>query len=481
MPKTTPTFYENAEKTMDAAVVAQSLRATKREVYWLDSPLRPDAHAPLRAQITCDLLVVGGGYTGLWTALQAKERDPELDVVLLEAGWIASEASGRNGGFCEASLVHGESNGEAHLPKENARLTELGLENLAGLIETIARHGIDCDLIQEGTLAVATEPHQDAWLREEGGVENKEYFDAGALDTVIRSDAFISGLWSRDDTVLVHPAKLAWGLLAACEKLGVRIFEQSKATSLDESNGRIEVATAQGKVVARKVALATNVFPSLLKRHALMTVPVYDYVLVSEPLNDEQRAAIGWETPHGLTDLNNRFHYSRPIIDKDGGWRILYGGYDAVYHFGGKVSPDHYNRESTYTKLAAHFFATFPDLQGLAFSHAWGGAIDTCSRFFSFFDLAYNGKVAYCAGFTGLGVGASRFGGRVMLDLLSGKITEITELEMVRKKPLPFPPEPAAWIGVQLMTGALAQADRREGERGLLLKTMDAIGMGFDS
>ncbi|WP_104090202.1 FAD-binding oxidoreductase [Arthrobacter sp. GMC3] len=481
MPTTTPTFFENAEKTVDPALCAQSLRNTKRAVYWLDSPLRPAPLPPLRGETSTDLLVVGGGYTGLWTALQAKERDPERDVVLLEAGWIASEASGRNGGFCEASLVHGESNGEQHLPKENARLTELGLENLAELVETIKRYDIDCDLLEEGTLAVATERHQDAWLREEGTEENKEYFDTEHLDSMIKSEAFISGLWSKEDTVLVNPAKLAWGLFAACLKLGVRIFEQSKATSLTEANGKMVVETPEGKVFAAKVALATNVFPSLLKRHALMTVPVYDYVLVTEPLSEEQRAAIGWATPHGLTDLNNRFHYSRPIIDENGGWRILYGGYDAVYHFGGKVNPDHYNREGTYTKLAAHFFATFPQLEGLAFSHAWGGAIDTCSRFFSFFDLAYDGKVAYCAGFTGLGVGASRFGGRVMLDLLSGTKNEITELEMVRKKPLPFPPEPAAWIGVQLMTAALARADRREGERGLFLKTMDAVGMGFDS
>jgi glycine/D-amino acid oxidase-like deaminating enzyme len=481
MPKSTPTFFENAEITIDPALCAASLRDTKRAVYWLDSPLRPDAHPPLREDTTCDLLVVGGGYTGLWTALQAKERDPETEVVLLEARWITSEASGRNGGFCEASLVHGESNGEQHLPKENECLTRLGFENLAGLIDTINRYGIDCDLIQEGGLAVATEPHQDAWLREEATGKDKQYLDGEAVRGMIKSDAFISGLWSREDTVLVNPAKLGWGLLEACLKLGVRVHEQTRATGLEESGDQVTVETTHGKVRASRVALATNAFPSLLKRHALMTIPVYDYVLVTEPLGDEQRKAIGWDTPCGLTDLNNRFHYSRPIIDENGGWRILYGGFDAIYRFGGKIKPEHYDSEETYTKLAAHFFATFPDLEGLNFSHAWGGVIDTSSRFFAFFDTACKGKVAYCAGFTGLGVGATRFGATVMLDLLSGKQTEITGLDMVRKKPLPFPPDPAAWIGVQAMTAAMARADRRKGERGLLLKTMDAIGMGFDS
>ena len=481
MTTSTPTFFENAEKTIDPALCAASLRDTKRAVYWLDSPQRPGVREPLRTSTTCDLLVVGGGYTGLWTALQAKERNPETDVVLLEAGWIGSEASGRNGGFCEASLVHGESNGEAHLPKENARLTELGMENLAGLIETIERYGIDCDLLREGALAVATEPHQDAWLREEADGEETLYLDREETSKMVASDAFISAAWSKTDTVLVNPAKLAWGLLAACEKLGVRIFEQSRVTELEDANGTVVARTASGQVAASRVALATNVFPSLLKRNALMTVPVYDYVLVTEPLTEVQRKAIGWETLHGLVDLNNRFHYSRPIIDANGDFRILYGGYDAIYRFGGKVNPEFYDSETTYRKLAAHFFATFPELQELKFSHAWGGAIDSCSRFFSFFDLAYKGKVASCAGFTGLGVGASRFGVRVMLDLLEGKDNEITNLEMVRKKPLPFPPEPAAWIGVKMMTAALARADRREGERGLFLKTMDAVGMGFDS
>jgi glycine/D-amino acid oxidase-like deaminating enzyme len=476
-----PTFFENAEITIDPALCAAALRETKRAVYWLDTPARPDGRVPLRAQINADLLVVGGGYTGLWTALQAKERNPETDVVLLEAGWIGSEASGRNGGFCEASLVHGASNGEAHLPKENARLTELGNENLAELIATIDRHGIDCDLIREGTLTVATEPHQDAWLRAEANGADVVYLDRGQTAELLKSDAFLSGSWSKQDTVLVNPAKLAWGLLGACEKLGVKVFEQSKVNGLQEAGGRIVARTTSGAVNAGRVALATNAFPSLLKRNALMTVPVYDYVLVTDPLTKRQREAIGWDTLHGLVDLNNRFHYSRPIIDESGGFRILYGGWDAIYRFGGRVDHDHYDSEKTYSKLAAHFFATFPELQELKFSHAWGGAIDSCSRFFSFFDLAYKGKVASCAGFTGLGVGASRFGAKVMLDLLEGQGTELTELEMVKKKPLPFPPEPAAWLGVKMMTAAMARADHRGGERGLFLKTMDAVGIGFDS
>ncbi len=481
MTTSTPTFFEQAEQTIDPALTATSLRETKRAVYWLDNPNRPAPRPKLTEHTTADLLVVGGGYTGLWSALQAKERHPEATVVLLEAGWVGDEASGRNGGFCEASLVHGESNGENHLPEENARLTELGKENLAELIDTLHRYNIDCDLIQDGSLSVAIEPHQDQWLREEANGEDVFYLDREETSKMIRSDAFLSGSWSTADTVLVHPAKLVWGLLTACEELGVKVYEQSRVDSLSEQGDLVAAATADGQVLAKKVILGTNVFPSLLKRNALKTVPVYDYALVTEPLTEAQREAIGWEKLTGLVDLNSRFHYSRPIIDEQGDFRILYGGYDALYFFGGKVDRKHYNSEDTYTRLAAHFFATFPALEGLKFSHAWGGAIDSCSRFFSFFDLAYDGKVASAAGFTGLGVGATHFAAKVMLDLLSGETTELTELKMVKKKPLPFPPEPAAWLGVKMMTGAMAASDRNEGKRGLFLRTMDAIGMGFDS
>lgn len=157
------------------------------------------------------------------------------------------------------------------------------------------------------------------------------------------------------------------------------------------------------------------------------------------------------------------------------------GGYDAIYKYGGKVRAEYDDRPATYLKLAEHFFRCFPQLEGLRFSHAWGGAIDTCSRFSAFFGTAHGGKVAYAAGYTGLGVGATRFGADVMLDLLAGERTERTELEMVRKKPLPFPPEPVAWAGIGITKWALARADANGGRRNLWLKAMDRAGLGFDS
>jgi len=234
---------------------------------------------------------------------------------------------------------------------------------------------------------------------------------------------------------------------------------------------------AGGEIHASRVALATNAFPSPLRRDRLHTVPVYDYVLMSEPLSAAQKKSVGWTGKEGIADLANQFHYYRITADD----RILFGGYDAIYHYGGKIRRSYEERPESYRKLASHFFTTFPQLEGLRFSHRWAGAIDTCSRFSAFFATAHQNRVAYAAGFTGLGVAATRFAADVMLDQLDGEKTWRTELEMVKSMPIPFPPEPLCYPAVQATRAALDAADHNFGKRGLLLKTLDALGLGFDS
>jgi glycine/D-amino acid oxidase-like deaminating enzyme len=232
-----------------------------------------------------------------------------------------------------------------------------------------------------------------------------------------------------------------------------------------------------GAVRASRAVLATNAFPSLLKRNRLMTVPVYDYVLMTEPLTDAQLASIGWGNRQGLADQANQFHYYRLSADN----RILFGGYDAVYHYGGRIRSEYEERPASFRTLASHFFTTFPQLEGVRFSHRWAGVIDTSTRFCAYFGTARGGTIAYAAGFTGLGVAATRFAADVMLDQLAGLSTELTELRMVRERPLPFPPEPAASVGINLTRASLDRADHNEGRRNVLLKTLDAVGLGFDS
>ncbi|PJN27864.1 FAD-binding oxidoreductase [Kitasatospora sp. CB02891] len=459
-----------------------ALRDAQPVPFWLDSPDRPEAEPALVGQTRCDLLVVGGGYSGLWTALIAKERDPSLDVLLIEAREAGWAASGRNGGFCEASLTHGLANGHQRWPGELAALERLGQANLDAMQETVRRHGIDCDWRRSGSLSIATEPHQVDELREFAKLAARygshlDVLDQDAVRAEVDSPTFLGGLWDRDGVAMLDPARLAWGLKRACLDLGVRIHEHTPATALAETPGGLAVRTPYGRIAARRTALATNAFPSLLRRHRPYTVPVYDYALMTEPLTDAQLASVGWQNRQGWADSANHFHYVRLSADN----RILFGGYDVVHQYRGRVSAERDQRPETFATLARHFFRTFPQLAGLRFTHAWGGAIDTCTRFSAFFDLSHRGKVAYAAGFTGLGVGATRFGAEVMLDLLAGERTERTELEMVRRKPLPFPPEPVRSVGIGITQWALTRADANAGHRNLWLRTLDRFGLGFDS
>ncbi|WP_328553122.1 NAD(P)/FAD-dependent oxidoreductase [Streptomyces sp. NBC_00358] len=462
----------------------KSLSDVQPVSYWLDDPGKPRPEPALTGAETCDLLVVGGGYSGLWTALIAKERDPGRDVVLVEGREVGWAASGRNGGFCAASLTHGLSNGLTRWPDEIAKLEELGARNLDEIEAAVARYSLDCDFERSGEIDVATEPHQAAELREwhqelerRGLAEGIEFLDTDAVREQVDSPTFLAGLHDRRGVAMLHPAKLAWGLKRACKSLGVRVYEHTPALALKPSGAGMAVRTPYGSVRARRVALGTNIFPNLVKRVRPYTVPVYDYALMTEPLTADQLASVGWKNRQGLGDSANQFHYFRLSADN----RILWGGYDAIYPYGGRLNAEHDDRPETYAKLAGHFFTCFPQLEGVRFSHAWGGAIDTCSRFSAFFGSAHQGKVAYAAGYTGLGVGATRFGADVMLDLLAGERTERTELEMVRRKPLPFPPEPFAWTGIALTKWSLARADAHGGRRNLWLRSMDRLGLGFDS
>jgi glycine/D-amino acid oxidase-like deaminating enzyme len=464
-----------------ASVVHHSLAETKHSVFWRDD--LPESLTPKRSSLTgthrADLVVVGGGYTGLWTALLATERDPAAKVVVVEAQRVGWAASGRNGGFCEASLTHGQENGMARWPNEMPLLDRLGRENLDAIQASETRYGMDFQFERTGQLSPAVEPHQVEWLQEWAakGEEGVVYLDEAEAQASVHSPTYLAAVWEKDTCGMVHPARMAAELARVCEERGVEIFERSHVTGLDTSGPGVVVITEDGRVAASRAALGTNVFPSLIKRNRLMTVPVYDYVLMTEPLADAQLASVGWRDRQGIGDMANQFHYYR--ITKDN--RILFGGYDAIYRYGRRLDPAYENRPETWQKLARHFFTTFPQLEGLRFTHQWAGAIDTSTQFTTFFGTARDRRVAYAAGFTGLGVGSTRFAGEVMLDLLDGVSNERTELEMVRKRPLPFPPEPAASLGINATRWSLDRADHNKGRRNVLLKALDALGLGFDS
>lgn len=460
-----------------------SLADVREGSYWLDDELEPvnDASRVI-GQLTADLLIIGGGFTGLWAAIEAKQHDPDLDVVLVEGNAVARGATGQNGGFVAASLTHGFANGLDRWPDDIARLTQMGQENLNGIEKFVIDNKIDCDWMRVGEMDVATEEYQIEGLQDFVDLakpfgEELIWLDQNETRQRLNSPTYLGALFDPDSVAICDPARLAWGLRDTALALGVRIFEHSLVNDLQEKSDRVRAVTQFGSVTSPRVLLATNAFPPLLRRLKYLIVPVYDSVLVTEPLNAQQRSDIGWAGNEGVSDTGNQFHYYRPTADG----RILWGGYDATYHYRSGFGPQHESSAKSWPKLADHFFATFPQLEGLRFEYAWSGAIDTCTRFSAFWGSAMNDKVVYVAGYTGLGVGSSRFGAQVAIDKLLDRATERRELKMTNTLPIPFPPEPFRAAGINFTRWSLDKADRNQGKRNIWLRSLDRLGLGFDS
>jgi len=458
-----------------------ALADTTPDCYWLDRPERPVPLPALGGREEADLVIAGGGFTGLWAALQAKEADPTRDVVVLEARSVGEGASGRNGGFADPTLTHGLFNGLRHFPKELETLEQLGIENFRELFASLKHHAIEADVEENGTLWVATAPYQIGDLREHfedlqrfGGTA--EWFDRDAVRAQVDSPTYFAGVWIHR-AATVDPARLCWGLRDAILRLGVRLYEGSPVEKIARAGAGIELRCASGSVRARKAVLATNAFRSPLYRMRRASIPVWDYSLTTEPLSKTQLESLGWRNRQGLSDSANRFHYYRLTRDN----RILWGGYDAIYHYGSRTDDHLQQRPESFAGLSRRFFQTFPQLEGLRFSHQWGGPISTTTRFCMDVGTAFGRRVSWAIGYTGMGVVASRFGARVALDLLDHPEAPHLALDIVRKRSVPWPPEPIRSMAVQLTQRALDRADENQGRRGLWLRMLNLAGLGFDS
>lgn len=467
---------------MSSGWAVEALQDARPAVFWNDSPLDPAPAPQLVGEQTADLTIIGGGYTGLWAAVRALEAEPGLSVVLLESDRCGFGASSRNGGFCDSSLTHGVENGIAHWPDEIQKLVDLGRENLNEIEGRIQRYGIQADFHRAPETAVATEPWQLESLAESLELhlsvgDDVELLDETEMQARIASPTFLGGLVRHNDTALVDPARLCWELRRVAESLGAVVFERSPATQVSRAGTQLLIATPTGAVRSEKAIMATNAYRGPQRAARRYVIPVYDHVLMTEPLDAAQRSSLLWLEGDGLGDARNQFHYYRLTEDD----RILWGGFDVKYHYGSSLDPAHDQDNGTHRALSEHFFETFPQLEGVRFTHRWGGPIGTTTRFSATWGKAHDGQLVWVAGYTGLGVGASHFGARVALDLVTKRVTELTELRMVKKPPLPFPPEPFRWAGVQMTKKALKRSDQNSGRRGPWLRLLDRFGVGFDA
>jgi len=445
---------------------------------WHDPDIMPEPLAPLTSEETCELLIVGGGFTGLWA-----------DIILIEQTFIGDGASGRNGGFLSSTLAHSQTDAEHRFPDEAERLEELGIQNMREFLETLERYNIDARYEKTGNMSVALDPESVASvarlraLYQEATAEGEDvvWFDEAAVREEVNSPTFLAGMWERGgQDGVIDPARLCWGLRdVLVNQLGVRIFEGTKLLDVAPVGKETMRATCEdGVIQSDKVLLATNAYTSTIGKIRRSVLPVWDYQIATEPLTDEQLDRIAWgkKSRQALSDFVNMFHYFR--LTKDN--RITWGGGGAVrYYFNNGIDKKFMNATARYEQLALEFFRMFPQLDDVKFSNKWGGIIATSTRFCMVPGVAYDGRLAWSVGYTGHGVGATRFGARIGIELLGYEPSDVLKMQFVTRKSLPWAPEPLRWLGVKLTQKALIRADKNGGKRGLWLKFLDMLGLGF--
>jgi glycine/D-amino acid oxidase-like deaminating enzyme len=454
----------------------------ERSCYWLARrPAR--TAAPLAGSVAADVAIVGAGLTGLWTAIHLKELDPALDVVVLEQAEAAYGASGRNAGMLSETVDHSHGLAIEHFGEAEARrLAHLGERNVAEMVAFLERHRLDCDYEPVGRLMVALTPAQldDARHTVETahrlGLDSFTLLSRDALAAEIRSPLYLGGVAVQGGGIL-DPVKLVDGLGHHAEQLGVRVYERSGVTRVGRAGAGVRLDTEGGHALVGRAILATSAYSHhLLPRLTRRFIPLYDYVLVSEPLTSAQREAIGWRRRQGVTDGRAFFNYYR--LTKDD--RILWGTSEAAYHGRNRVDPGCDHSPAHYDALRASFRRHFPELGEIGFPYAWGGAICSTTRLTPFFGRALGGRVLYGLGFTGHGLGTTRMAGRILAHQALGRDDELLSLALVRRAPFPYPPEPLRTWSVGAVTRALRRVDAG-GRPGLVLKLLDRFGLGFSS
>ena len=455
----------------------KALAETRFTTYWLDS-LDSVADEPALAQdAQCDLLVVGGGFCGLWAALQAREQDPERSVVLIEAQSVANGASGRPAAIMSTSVMHGIDNTERIFPNDVAELERLGRENMDSFCDTLERYSIDCDLEWGGEMKVSIGDQGLDTVEEDYQLYIKYGHDAVKLDkdavqAEIHSPIFHGGTWSKQRCGTVHPGKLVRGLKRAALTAGVRVYENTPMLGNSKTADGISVDTPTATISARKVLLATNAWAAGHRHISRRVAAVRDRIVVTEPLSDEQMQKIGWHNRQGIYDTRTQLNYMRLTADN----RILFGG-RLDYFYGNDTDPALDKTAQPFIRLVQSFYRTFPQLADeIRFAYAWSGPIGLTTRMAVHYQQYYDGNMVFAGGYSGFGVTASKFGARVGLAILDEQDIPETRMQFAKTLPNYIPPEPFRWIGAKITMYALDTLDEKGGWRKLWVAMVQKMG-----
>lgn len=454
----------------------------EQSCFWL-AGLPPRQPAPLEAPAETDIAVIGGGFTGFWTALFLKELDPARDVAVVEQGIAGYGASGRNAGMLAETVDHSHGLAIQHFGREEAaRLAVLGEANVQELVAFIRERGIACDYEPSGRLMVAlTEGHLEEARRSvetarELGIESFRMLSREEVQAEVHSPLYLGAVAVRGGGIL-DPARLTDGLRQEAERLGVRVYERTVVDSVRADGAGVAIR-ANGTILrARRVVLATSAYThELLPGITRRFIPLFDYVLVSERLSPAEWEQIGWKGRQGITDGRTFFNYYRPTADG----RVLWGTSEATYYRGNRVDPSCDHSPRHYESLRQSWRRHFPALAHLEWPYAWGGAICSTTRLTPFFGRAFGGRACYGLGFTGHGIGSTRIAGRILAHMVLDRPSDLLDLSLVTHRPFPYPPEPLRSWSVNAVTAALRRVDAGEPPN-LMLRLLDRMGLGFSS
>jgi glycine/D-amino acid oxidase-like deaminating enzyme len=454
----------------------------EQSCFWL-SRRAPKPVAPFEGAGEADVVVVGAGLTGLWTALFVNRLDPSAEVVILEQEVAAYGASGRNAGMLSETVDHGHGLAIQHFGETEARrLARLGESNVEEMAAYLRERGIDCDYEPTGRLIAALTERQLEQARRAVdtarhlGLDSYRYLNRDEIRAQLDSPLYLGGVQVRGGGIL-DPVKLVDGLRAEAERLGVRVHERSRVESMSLAGAGVQLRTARGSLRARRAVLATSAYThQILPSVARRFIPLYDYILVSDPLSSAQLETIGWRERQGVSDGRSFFNYYRLTADD----RILWGTSEAAYYPGNQVDPGCDHSSFHYAGLRMSFRHHFPALASVDFPYAWGGPICSTTRLTPFFGRALDRRVVYGLGYTGHGLGTTRIAGRILAHLALDRPSDLLDLKMVRRKPFPYPPEPLRGWAVARVTRALRRVD--DGKRpSAALRLLDRLGIGFSS
>ncbi|MFF3613741.1 NAD(P)/FAD-dependent oxidoreductase [Streptomyces sp. NPDC002580] len=432
--------------------------------FWYADDGLPAPREPLSGDATADVVVVGGGYTGLWTAYYLKKAAPFLRVTVLERKFCGYGASGRNGGWLYNGIAGRDRYARLHGKEAAVRLQRAMNDTVDEVVRVAAEEGVEADIHQGGVLEVACTPAQLARLKAfhahelSYGEKDRELYGAKETAERIRVADAVGSTWTPHGARL-HPVKLLKGLAAAVEALGVTIHERTPVTEIRPKHA----VTPYGTVRAPYVLRCTEGFTSDLKGQKRTWLPMNSSMIATEPLTPEQWAEIGWEGREALGDMAHAYMYAQRTADD----RIALGGRGVPYRFGSRTDNDGRTQRATVDALHEILVRLFPSLTGVGVSHAWSGVLGVPRDWCATVTLDRSTGLGWAGGYVGSGVATTNLAARTLRDLVrwdSGQAgaTELTDLPWVGHKVRKWEPEPFRWIGVHGMYATYRTADRRE-------------------